>query len=167
MSEHEWTWVHVHVHEWTWNCNSWLCQFLTYVTDELKNIAHVFPQEFWISSFALYLLKIIYFKDRHNYLCTNFNTTDCYRSNVILIDKLLKDSVFIMGWYLCKSGWHKIAIFKNWIPTFGKHPLILLTYCNGPKAMFKLLKISYVKILFLVSLLFVAVINPYSVFLNF
>jgi len=31
----------------------------------------------------------------------------------------------------------------------------------------KLLKIFHVRILFLVSLLFVAVINPYSVFLNF
>jgi len=32
-----------------------------------------------------------------------------------------------------------------------------------PKVGIKLLKISYVRILFLVSLLFVAVINPYSV----
>jgi len=36
-----------------------------------------------------------------------------------------------------------------------------------PKVGIKLLKISYVRILFLVSLLFVAVNNPYSVFLNF
>jgi len=33
-----------------------------------------------------------------------------------------------------------------------------------PKLGIKLLKISHVRILFLVSLLFVAVINPYSVF---
>jgi len=33
-----------------------------------------------------------------------------------------------------------------------------------PKVGIKILKISYVKMLFLVSLLFVAVINPYSVF---
>jgi len=39
-----------------------------------------------------------------------------------------------------------------------------VTYCNGPKVGIKLLKISRVKTLFLVSLLFVAVINPYSVF---
>jgi len=38
---------------------------------------------------------------------------------------------------------------------------------NRPKVGIKLLKISYVRILILVSLLFVAVINPYSVFLNF
>jgi len=43
----------------------------------------------------------------------------------------------------------------------------MLTYCNGPKVGIKLLKISYVRILFLVSLLFVVVTNPYSVFLNF
>jgi len=36
-----------------------------------------------------------------------------------------------------------------------------------PKVGIKLLKISYVRILFLVSLFFVAAINPYSVFLNF
>jgi len=42
----------------------------------------------------------------------------------------------------------------------------MLTHCNRPKVSIKLLKISYVRI-FLVSLLFVAVINPYSVFLNF
>jgi len=36
-----------------------------------------------------------------------------------------------------------------------------------PKVGIKPLKISYVRILFLVSLLFVVVINPYSVFLNF
>jgi len=40
----------------------------------------------------------------------------------------------------------------------------MLTYCNGPKVGIKLLKVSHVIILFLVSLLFVAVINPYSVF---
>jgi len=49
--------------------------------------------------------------------------------------------------------------------------LLLLSLCecysNGPKVGIKLLKISYVRILFVVSLLFVAVINPYSVFLNF
>jgi len=39
----------------------------------------------------------------------------------------------------------------------------MLTYCNGPKVGIKLLKLSHV-ILFLVSLLFVAVINPYSIF---
>ena len=43
----------------------------------------------------------------------------------------------------------------------------MLTHCNKPKVGIKPLKISYVGILFLVSLLFVAVINPYSVFLNF
>jgi len=32
----------------------------------------------------------------------------------------------------------------------------MLTYCNGPKEGIKLLKISYVRIFFLVSLLFVA-----------
>jgi len=58
-------------------------------------------------------------------------------------------------------------IFISLIPTFGKHSLIMLTYCNGPKVGIKILKISFVRILFLVSLLFVAVINPYSVFLNF
>jgi len=36
-----------------------------------------------------------------------------------------------------------------------------------PKVEIKLLKVSHVRILFLVSLLFVAMINPYSVFLNF
>jgi len=36
-----------------------------------------------------------------------------------------------------------------------------------PKVGIKILKISYVRILFLVSLPFVAVINPYSIFLNF
>jgi len=36
-----------------------------------------------------------------------------------------------------------------------------------PKVGIKLLKISHVEILFLVFLLFVAVINPYSVSLNF
>jgi len=40
----------------------------------------------------------------------------------------------------------------------------MLTYCNGPKVKIKLLKISHFRILFLVSLLFVAVVNPYSVF---
>jgi len=34
-----------------------------------------------------------------------------------------------------------------------------------PKVGIKLLKIPYVRILFLVSLLFVAMINPYSVYL--
>jgi len=34
----------------------------------------------------------------------------------------------------------------------------MLTYCNGTKVGIKLLKISYVRILFLVSLLFAAVI---------
>jgi len=58
-------------------------------------------------------------------------------------------------------------MFKSLIPTFDKHSLIILTHCNRPKVGIKLLKISYVGILFLVSLLFVAVINPYSVFLNF
>jgi len=55
-------------------------------------------------------------------------------------------------------------IFKSLIDTFGKQSLIVLTYCNGPKVGIKLLKISHVRMLFLVSLLFVAVINPYSVF---
>jgi len=36
-----------------------------------------------------------------------------------------------------------------------------------PKLGIKLLKLSYIRILFLVSLLFVTVINPYSVFFNF
>ena len=43
----------------------------------------------------------------------------------------------------------------------------MLTHYNRSKVGIKLLKISYVRILFLVSLLFIAVINPYSVFLNF
>jgi len=38
--------------------------------------------------------------------------------------------------------------FKNLIPTFGKHSLIMLTYCNGPKVGIKLLKISHVRISF-------------------
>jgi len=42
----------------------------------------------------------------------------------------------------------------------------MFTHCNRPKVGIKPLKISYVRILFLVFLLFVAVINPYSV-LNF
>jgi len=50
------------------------------------------------------------------------------------------------------------------MPTFGKHSLTMSTYCNGPKVGIKLLKISHVRILFLVSLLVVAVINSYSVF---
>jgi len=58
-------------------------------------------------------------------------------------------------------------MFKNLIRTFGKHSLIMLTYYNGLKVGIKLLKISYVRILFLVSLLYVAVINPFSVFFNF
>jgi len=58
--------------------------------------------------------------------------------------------------------------FKSLIPTFGKHSLIMLTHPNRPKVEIKLLKVSQnVKILFLVSLLFVAVIIPYLVFLNF
>jgi len=36
-----------------------------------------------------------------------------------------------------------------------------------PKVGIKILKISYVRILLLVSLLFVAVINLYTIFLNF
>jgi len=40
----------------------------------------------------------------------------------------------------------------------------MLTYSNGLKVGIKLLKISHVRILFLASLLFVALINPYSVF---
>jgi len=36
-------------------------------------------------------------------------------------------------------------IFKILIPTFGKHSLIMLTYCNGPKVGIKLLKISNVR----------------------
>jgi len=43
----------------------------------------------------------------------------------------------------------------------------MLTHCNRPKVGIKLLKISYVRILFLVSLLFVEVINPYLIILNF
>jgi len=43
----------------------------------------------------------------------------------------------------------------------------MLTNCKKPKVGIKLLKISYLRILFLVSLLFAAVINPYSVFFNF
>jgi len=54
--------------------------------------------------------------------------------------------------------------FKSLIPSIGKHSLIMLTYCIKPKVGIKLLNISHVRILFLVSLLFVAVINPYSVF---
>jgi len=51
------------------------------------------------------------------------------------------------------------------MPSFGKHSLIMLTYCNVPKIGIKFLKIYHVRILFLASvLLFVAVINPYSVF---
>jgi len=33
-------------------------------------------------------------------------------------------------------------IFKNLIPTFGKHSLIMLTHCNRPRVGIKLLKIS-------------------------
>jgi len=55
-------------------------------------------------------------------------------------------------------------IIQSLIPTFGKHSLIMLTYCIGPKVGIKLLKISHVRISFLVTLLFVAVINPYSIF---
>jgi len=52
-------------------------------------------------------------------------------------------------------------IFKSLIPTFGKQSWIML----GAKVEIKLLKISHVKILFLVSLLSVVLeINPYSVF---
>jgi len=40
----------------------------------------------------------------------------------------------------------------------------ILNFVNRPKVGIKLLKISYVRILFLVSLLFAAVINPYLVF---
>jgi len=36
-----------------------------------------------------------------------------------------------------------------------------------PKVGIKLLKISYIRVLFLASLLFVVVINPYTQFLNF
>jgi len=43
----------------------------------------------------------------------------------------------------------------------------MLTHSNRPKVGIKLLKIPYVRILFLISLLFVTVINLYSVFLNF
>jgi len=56
------------------------------------------------------------------------------------------------------------GIFKSLIPTFGEHSLIMLTYYNEPKVWIKLLKIPHVIILFLISLLYVAVINPYSVF---
>jgi len=45
----------------------------------------------------------------------------------------------------------------------------MLTDCNGPKVGIKLLKISHVRILFLVSLLLIAVINPvlnYLIFKN-
>jgi len=57
-------------------------------------------------------------------------------------------------------------IFKTLIPTFGKHSVIMLTYFNRPKVG---IKPSHVRILFLVSLLFVAVFNPYSgfKFINF
>jgi len=58
--------------------------------------------------------------------------------------------------------WHRY--FKNLIPTFSKHSLIMLTHCNRPKVGIKLLKVSYVRTVFLVYLLFVAVINSYSVF---
>jgi len=44
----------------------------------------------------------------------------------------------------------------------------MLTHFNRPKVGNKLLEISYIRILFLVFLLFVAVINPYlRSFLNF
>jgi len=49
--------------------------------------------------------------------------------------------------------------FKTLIPTFGKHYLIMLTYCDVPKVG---IKISHVRVLFLLSSFFVAVINPYS-----
>jgi len=77
------------------------------------------------------------------------------------------------GWYVTKnsvpyhqttSGYAPDSDIKSLIPTFGKDSLIMLTHCNRPKVVIKLLKISYVRISFLVSLLFVAVINPYSVF---
>jgi len=42
-------------------------------------------------------------------------------------------------------------IFKSLIPTYGKHSLIMLTHRNGPKVGIKFLKISHVRILFLVS----------------
>jgi len=52
--------------------------------------------------------------------------------------------------------------FKSLIPTFG--PLATVVKECLLKAEIKFLKIPHVIILFLVSLLFVAVINPYSVF---
>jgi len=55
--------------------------------------------------------------------------------------------------------------FKSLIPTFGKNSLVMLTYWWTVGI--KLLIISHVRILFLVSLLFVAMINPYSVFFKF
>jgi len=45
-----------------------------------------------------------------------------------------------------------------------KHSLIMLTYCIRPKVGIKLLKISHVRMLFPVSLLFVAVKIPTQFF---
>jgi len=58
-------------------------------------------------------------------------------------------------------------ILKSLIPTFGPLQWVNMIKEFLPKVGIKPLKISYVRILVFVSLLFVAVINPYSVFLNF
>jgi len=59
---------------------------------------------------------------------------------------------------------NKVVIFKSLIPTFGQLQWVNVIKERLPKVGIKILKISYVRILFLVSLLFVAMINPYSVF---
>jgi len=58
--------------------------------------------------------------------------------------------------------WQEI-FFKSSIPTFGPLQYVNMIKEWFPKVGIKLLKISHVRILFLVFLLFVAVINPYSV----
>jgi len=54
--------------------------------------------------------------------------------------------------------------FKSLIPTFGPLQYVNMIKKYLPKVGIKFLKISHIRILFLVSLLFVVVINPYSVF---
>jgi len=58
-------------------------------------------------------------------------------------------------------------IFNSLIPTFGYLQRINMIKECLLKVGIKLLKILYARILSLVSLLFVAVINPYLIFLNF
>jgi len=89
------------------------------------------------------------------------------KSKQTRIFKNFKNWVGIDHCYKSKETRNNILIwdiFKSLVPTFGLLQWVNMIKACLPKVRIKLLKISNVRILFLASLLFIAVINPYSVF---